>query len=435
MRQDGIDMREDIKQRIIQLKKKEMPDGYTQKGKYVCPTSWSMHKLGEITKKISKKNKKFKGYSVYSINNQVGLIPQSDQFGQARYLDMDKSEYKIVCRNQFAYNPARINVGSIGLLKDTETAIVSSLYVCFAMKEGFSPAYFDYWFKTYDFYKEIIRNLEGSVREYLFYENFSKINITLPSHKEQQKIAEILNRCDKVIELKLQLIEEEKNRKKWLMQNLLNPDSGVRLPGFVGAWHSTILGRVGTFLKGAGISNDDCKTGQYPCIKYGDIYMSYDECFTSPVSYTEERIAIRSPKVSAGALLFTTSGEDRLEIGKCVTYLGNEQLAVGGDIVVCLPNTEKYDSKFLAYQQHTENLIKQKSILAQGYSIVHLYSDQIKKLKIRIPPTKEEQSAISKLLTFIDDNVSLLEQELTQWQQKKKALMQLLLTGIVRVSV
>lgn len=162
--------------------------------------------------------------------------------------------------------------------------------------------------------------------------------------------------------------------------------------------------------------------------------MSFEEYFTLPVSYTKEQIAMLSPTVSKGALLFTASGEDRLEIGKCIAYLGCSSLAVGGDIVICLPNIEKYDPKFLAYQQNTEDLIKQKSILAQGYSIVHLYGDQIKKLKICVPPTKKEQIAISNLLSTVDDKVRLLEQELTQWRQKKKALMQLLLTGIVRVS-
>jgi len=308
--------------------------------------------------------------------------------------------------------------------------------VCFALNGENSEDYLEQWIQSFDFYKEVIRNLEGSVREYLFYENFSNIRIPLPSRTEQQKIADILSCCDQAIALKKQLLDEKRRQKQWLMQELLDTDSGVRVRGFEkSVWKKFKLADLGTFSKGTGISNEDCTSGEFPCIKYGDIYMTYDVSFCDAVSHTETDIASYSPHVEGGCLLFTGSGEDRLEIGKCTAYMGSTSLAVGGDIVIMKPNVRKVNPLFLAYTQFTDALIRQKARVSQGYSIVHLYADDIRKLVVDIPLNLEEQEAIIKILSAADREIDLLDQELFQWKRKKKSLMQLLLTGIVRVNV
>lgn len=424
----------EIKSRIAQVQRGELPKGYQHSHLYIVPEGWKIKRLGEITQKTSRKNRNDRSYPACSINNQIGFILQSKQFEQGSYDFLDKTSYKIVEKDEFAYNPARINVGSIGRLKNMDKVIVSSLYVCFKLSDKNDATYFENWFNGYDFYKEIIRNLEGSVREYLFYKNFSRIQMPVPPIAEQQKIAEILAQCDKVIALKQELLDEKRKQKKWLMQNLLNPDSGVRLPKFKGKkWNNYTMSELGEFSKGYGISNEDCLTGKIPCIKYGDIYMFFDTWFNTPVSFTEAEIAEDSPIISQGTLLFTGSGEDRLEIGKCTVYTGSFPIAVGGDIIIMEPNENKVDPLFLVYMQYTEGLIRQKAELCQGYSIVHIYASDIKKLIVSIPSTLEEQKAIIKTISSADRVITLLEQELAAWHEKKKGLAQLLLTGLVRV--
>jgi len=260
---------------------------------------------------------------------------------------------------------------------------------------------------------------------------FIKLPCFIPQYLEQCKIAEILDNCDKVIQLKQNLITEKRKSKKWLLENLLNPNSGVRLPGFKGEWEEKRLGELGVFSKGFGISNDDCLTGDYPCIKYGDIYMRYNYFVNEVVSHTEEEIANNSKIINSGSLLFTGSGEDPLEIGKCVVYLGKEKVAVGGDIIIMTP--KEVNSLFLSYQQYTSKMINRKAELAQGYSVVHIYTDLIKSLKVSIPSSIKEQEAIADILYQIDTEVNLLDRELAEWCVLKKALMQVLLMGIVRV--
>ena len=185
-------------------------------------SDWKLKKLGELTYKVGKKNKENIQYPIYSINNKEGFLPQSDQFegvdSNARGYDI--SLYKIINTNTFAYNPARINVGSIGYSGELNNVIISSLYVCFKTKDELSDHFLLAFLDTYEFKKAVLRNAEGGVRSYLFYDNFSIIKIPLPSLEEQKKIVEFLTVIDDKISLVEQQIEKTEAYKKGLLQQM-----------------------------------------------------------------------------------------------------------------------------------------------------------------------------------------------------------------------
>lgn len=183
---------------------------------------WEEKKLGDLTFKVGKKNKENIQYPIYSINNQEGFRPQSEQFDGLDSNDRgyDISLYKIVESETFAYNPARINVGSIGYSYNLQKVIVSSLYVCFKTIDKLEDLYLLAYLDTYNFKKEILRFEEGGVRQYLFYENFSMINIPLLSNKEQQKIADFLSSIDTKIESVNQQLAQTQTFKKGLLQQM-----------------------------------------------------------------------------------------------------------------------------------------------------------------------------------------------------------------------
>ncbi|CEQ08901.1 type IC HsdS subunit [[Clostridium] sordellii] len=181
---------------------------------------WEKIKMGDITVKVGSKNKDNYNYEVYSINNKVGFIPQNEQFEGSRLDSLDKSLYKIVNKGEFAYNPARINVGSIGVLEEDKTVIVSSLYVCFKLVEKMDYRFFNQYFSYPEFNKSVIRNTEGSVREYLFYENFSCIKMYIPCLEEQIKIADCLTTLDKKIEKEEEKLARLNEYKKGLLQQM-----------------------------------------------------------------------------------------------------------------------------------------------------------------------------------------------------------------------
>jgi len=183
---------------------------------------WEEKRLGDLTYKVGKKNKENFQYPIYSINNKEGFLPQSEQFDGLDSNDRgyDISLYKIVESETFAYNPARINVGSIGYSYNLEKVIVSSLYVCFKTIDKLEDLYLLSFLDTYNFKKEILRFEEGGVRQYLFYENFSMIKIPLPSNKEQQKIANFLSSIDAKIENTHGELEKIQLFKKGLLQKM-----------------------------------------------------------------------------------------------------------------------------------------------------------------------------------------------------------------------
>ena len=183
---------------------------------------WIEKKLGDITEIVNKRNKNNEKLPVYSINNKLGFVPQNEQF---EGIDSDERGYdiklyKIINKNTFAYNPARINVGSIGYSNNLENIIISSLYVCFKSKQEINDAFLFQYLKTDMFNKKVLKNVEGGVRDYLFYENFSRIRVNIPSLEEQNKIAQILSSFDEKINLEIDLLSQYELQKKYLLSNL-----------------------------------------------------------------------------------------------------------------------------------------------------------------------------------------------------------------------
>lgn len=183
---------------------------------------WEEKKLGNLTYKVGKKNKENIQYPIYSINNQEGFRPQSEQFEGLDSNDRgyDISLYKIVNKETFAYNPARINVGSIGYSYKLDKVIISSLYVCFKTTKELEDLYLLAYLSTNIFNTYILRYEEGGVRQYLFYDNFSQINIPLPSNQEQKKIANFLSELDAKINQTQAQLEQQQAYKKGLLQQL-----------------------------------------------------------------------------------------------------------------------------------------------------------------------------------------------------------------------
>ena len=144
--------------------------------------------IGDIIEQISTRNKKGEQFNVLSVSNQNGFVGQSEQFEGRTVASQDTSNYKIVSLDDFAYNPARINVGSLARLKDIGVGIVSPMYVCFRCKQGILPDYLESFFDTDYFYFEMEKRLEGSVRMCLSFEGLCNIPIFIPSLKEQKTV-------------------------------------------------------------------------------------------------------------------------------------------------------------------------------------------------------------------------------------------------------
>lgn len=157
-------------------------------------------------------------YVSYSITAENGFIPQDEQFENGGTMaTADKSMYIIVSKNSFGYNPARINVGSIGFYSEEKDIIVSSLYEIFKTTDELDDSFLLQWIKTDFFQKSIEQLQEGGVRLYFYYDKFCMSNIKLPSVPEQQKIGSYFQNLDNLISKQAAELEKLKNVKKTLL--------------------------------------------------------------------------------------------------------------------------------------------------------------------------------------------------------------------------
>ena len=175
-------------------------------------------KIGDLVVQVSKRNRGDNDYSVLSVNNRLGFIEQSEQFEDRSVASDDTSNYKVVSRDDFAYNPARINVGSIARLTSFESGIVSPMYICFHTKKQLLPQYLEHFFDTRYFYYEMQKRLEGSVRLCLSWEGLCNIPIAVPPIERQEKIGKRISRLSEKISLEERHLDLLKSQKQYQLQ-------------------------------------------------------------------------------------------------------------------------------------------------------------------------------------------------------------------------
>ena len=159
-------------------------------------------------------------HNVYSVSNKDGFILQTKQFKDRIVASEDTRNYKVVEKNDFAYNPARINVGSIARMKQTIKGVISPMYICFKCNEKILPEYLEYFFESSKFTYEMSKRLEGSVRICLSYESMLNIPIELPNKNEQEKISTFLDSLSNKIKLEEKKFMELNKLKKGLLQKM-----------------------------------------------------------------------------------------------------------------------------------------------------------------------------------------------------------------------
>ena len=143
-----------------------------------------------------------------------------NQFKDREVASEDTSNYKIVQYNDFAYNPARINVGSIARMKKYNKGIISPMYICFSCKEKLLPEYLEYYYDSEVFRHEMTKRLEGSVRMCLSYESMTNIPVDLPKVEEQKRMTKVLVKIDNKIEKEETIFRAIKRLKKGLLQKM-----------------------------------------------------------------------------------------------------------------------------------------------------------------------------------------------------------------------
>jgi type I restriction enzyme S subunit len=182
---------------------------------------WEELTLGELLIKNSKKNKNQEFKLVQSVSNKHGFVNQDEYFEDRVIASKDLSNYYVIQKGDFAYNPSRIDVGSLAYKFDDKTSVISPLYISFkANKDYLIDAFLLEWFSTQQFTRQMNSSFEGSVRNTLSYESLRKMDMLYPCIKEQTKIADFLSTIDNKISYCQSQIEKADLWKKGLLQQM-----------------------------------------------------------------------------------------------------------------------------------------------------------------------------------------------------------------------
>ena len=165
-------------------------------------------------------------------------------------------------------------------------------------------------------------------------------------------------------------------------------------------WTYKKLGEVAIEMyRGSGIKRDQVTREGIPCVRYGEIYTTYNIGFEKCVSHTDLS-QISSPKYfEHGDLLFAITGESVEDIGKTIAYLGHEECLAGGDIVIL---KHKQNPKYLSYALSAPNAIKQKGLVKTKLKVVHTNIPALREIEIPVPPLSEQQRIVSRLDSAFD---------------------------------
>ena len=353
--------------------------------------AWVTCTLGDITSSFNLRNKDEVPYPMYSVTNNRGFIPQSEQFEDREMIGEDAKAYKIIHKDDFAYNPARINVGSIAKYNGVHPCMISSLYVCFKAGLQVDKDWLMQLLKTskMNFYYNI--NGEGGVRVYLFYPNFARIRTSYPATlTEQKKIAHFLSLLDERIATQNKIIEDLKILKSAIAEKLFNATDGDILS----------LSDVCIIQKGKQVNGEDLsETGKF-YVMNGGIEPSgyYDQCNTPA-----NTISISEGGNSCGYIQYNRdafwSG------GHCYT-LNNIQ-----------PNVCKlYLYQYLKSQE--SSIMK----LRIGTGLPNIQKKDLEKFHILLP-SKAIQESVSAFLTTIDRKITNEDMLLRRFQKGKQYLL------------
>ena len=409
-------MNQTIRSRIEQIKRGAIPDGYKKTKVGIVPKEWTEHTLSEFfdfKNGLNKEKEAFgKGTPIVNYTDVWGkrgllkenikgkvLLPKNE-------IDLYKVEEGDVFFTRTSETIEEIGLSSV-LLEPINDCVFSGFVLrARPKKAGIVKEYNIYCYSSAIMRHEITRKSSMTTRALTNGTLLGEVNINLPNQKEQEKIAEILQEQDRLIELKEKLTEEKKKQKQYLMEVLLT--GKVRLSGFTDEWESTTLGDIAKMYQPQTLTQEEINLhAGYPVYGANGVIGFYEK-----FNHFEPQIIITCRGSTCGTVLLTVP----------------KSWINGNAMVINVDSNKSVNKLFMYYLFSSIDF----SPIISGSGQPQIVRSPLSKWGIKIPKI-EEQEKISKILKEADEEIKLLETELEEQKRKKQSLMQLLLTGIVRV--
>lgn len=384
-------------------------NGYIKEWDNVC--------LNDIVSNAGVKNRENLPLVSFSITNDQGFIPQDDKFENGGTMrDANKSMYYIVSPKTFAYNPARINVGSIGYYDLEKNVIISSLYVVFKTdQEKCDDYYFLQWFKSDKFKRLIEQYQEGGVRLYFFYDKLCKCHIHIPSKEEQHKISSYFKVFDAKLQASTKKLESLKKLKSASLVAMF-PQNGestpkVRFMGFKEEWETVRFGSLITeCLERSITENEDVLLSSAITGMYLNSELFGHQRGKSNIGYR---------KIKRNMLVLSAQN---LHLGNANVNLRFEHGLVSPAYKIYTLND--IDPVFLAYWVKldlTKDFFARASTEGASLCRKNIVWEELYKQTLQIPTNKDEQQTIGDFFRSLDRKIALETARLEKLKQIKLA--------------
>ena len=416
--------------RIEQIRHRNVPDGFIKDRDGIHPADWTTQKMEQWLKLVERPValENDETYQLVTVRRGFGGVDSRGYFLGKNVL---VKNYFSVNAGDFIISKRQIAHGACGVVpKELDGAAVSNEYNVFLPQKGTNIRMFNLMMQL-PHYKRLFYLMSDGVHiEKLLFktQDWMRRSLSMPPLNEQKKIAEILSTQDKVIELKEKRLAEKQRQKKYLMQQLLTGKK--RLPGFDRKWRYAELGKIAKKEKGKNKSftynlvlSNSAQHGIIPQTDQFDKEIASEDHIDG-YYIVHDGFFVYNPRISVTA---PCGPINRNETGKTgvmsplYTVFSIESKMINTDFL------KQYFSSSCWYRH-------MKSVANYGarHDRMNVSDDDFFLMPIPIPSI-EEQMVIADILMAADKEIDLLSRELEQEKQKKKALMQLLLTGIVRV--
>ncbi len=416
-------MTSSMKKRITQIRHGQVPKGYMKNVFGVVPDAWHKSRIDEICRLSSGSTPRrdnagnFNGNILWVTSGELKAKFVHDTKEKVSQLATKESRLEL-------YEPGTVVVAIYGLeaagIRGTASIIekrctISQACMAFSDFKGVDNEFFYYWYLHNGSFIGT-RFAQGTKQQNLSSEIIGSLLINLPSLAEQRKIAKILAAQDKVIELKEKRLAEKQRQKKYLMQQLLTGKK--RLKGFNGEWEGKCLCDVCFFAT-------KCTTGEL-CDYVSTENMVAD--LRNNVCFEDSQKGRQGIEFLKGDILIANIRPYLKKVWKAT-----KRGVCSADVLVLRPMG--FSSEFLYRLIANDDFFAYVMIAAKGSKMPRGDKKHIMSMPIMLPISEKERTAISQFMNTVDKELALLADDLIQEKQKKKALMQLLLTGIVRVPI
>ncbi|MDK2062355.1 restriction endonuclease subunit S [Aliarcobacter butzleri] len=384
--------------------------GYKQTKVGIVPEDWEVVKVGEVLKIGSGKDYK---------HLSTGNIPV---YGTGGYM---------LSVNEYLYDGESVCIGRKGTIDkpmflNEKFWTVDTLFYTHSFKKSL-PKYIYLTFLSIDWQKYN----EASGVPSLSKTTIETIQIPLPPLKEQEKIAEILTTWDEAITKQTKLLKAKELQKKALMQKLLSGE--VRFGSFNDKWNEIQVSQVFQNIGGTSLESEVIENGKYKFISIGNYSVdgryidnqqrvNLNKKTKDKLLYKDNLVMVLNDKTASGDLIGST-----ILINEDNTFIYNQR----SERLIC---SNKIVPLYAWFKLNSKDFRKKIFSLSQGGTQIYINFPAVKKIKIKLP-SLEEQAKIAEVLSLSDNEINLLKKELEELKQQKKALMQKLLTGEVRVKV